>query len=73
MQNGGIISYEIFESFVTGNHFGAEVLMPTEMELDERITEQMDRERVKDNLLSLEISGMRNAIERAKAVTNVEG
>ena len=43
----------------------------TGQELDERINEQMDRERVKDKILALEIKQMRKALE--KAVGTVEG
>ena len=37
----------------------------TEEELDERITDQMDRERVKDKILDLEIKQMRETLEKA--------
>ena len=73
MQNGGIIPYEIFESFVTGDHFGAEVLMPTEMELDERITEQLDRERARDAILSLETQMIKKAVEKVENVSGLSG
>lgn len=36
----------------------------TEQELEERITEQMDRERVKDNILALEIDTLRKAVQK---------
>lgn len=35
----------------------------TEQELEERITEQMDRERVRDKILALEIETLRKAVE----------
>ena len=41
-----------------------EVIMPTEEELEERITEAIDRERVKAAILSLEISQMSESLER---------
>lgn len=42
----------------------------TEEELEERITEQMDRERVRDQILALEIEMLKKAVER---VENVSG
>ena len=42
----------------------------TEQELEERITEQMDRERVKDKILALEIQQLKETLE--KAVGKVE-
>ena len=38
--------------------------MPTEMELEERITEEIDRERVKEAILSLEISQLRETLDK---------
>ena len=37
----------------------------TEQELEERITEQMDRERVKDKILALEIKQLKETLEKA--------
>ena len=42
--------------------------MPTEQELEERITEEIDRERVKEAILSLEIEQLRDAIKKAERV-----
>lgn len=42
----------------------------TEQELEERITEQMDRERVKEKILSLQIENLKKAVEK---VENVSG
>lgn len=39
----------------------------TEEELEERITEQMDRERVKDKILALEIQQLKETLEKAVA------
>ena len=38
----------------------------TEEELEERITEQMDRERVKEAILSLEIKQLRETLDKMK-------
>ena len=38
--------------------------MPTEMELEERITEQIDRERVKAAILSLEIDQLKKTLDK---------
>ena len=45
----------------------------TEMELDERITEQMDRERVADKILNLEIEMLKKAVERIENVSGLSG
>lgn len=42
----------------------------TEQELEERITDQIDRERVKDAIFSLEIESLKKAVEK---VENVSG
>ena len=36
----------------------------TEQELEERITDQMDRERVKDKILALEIQKLRETLDK---------
>ena len=41
------------------------------MELEERVTEQMDRERTKDAILNFEIEQLRKAIKRAEAIERV--
>ena len=38
--------------------------MPTEQELEERITEEIDRERVKEAILSLEIKQLRETVDK---------
>ena len=43
----------------------------TEQELEERITEQMDRERVKDKILALEIENLKKAVGQIECVGNV--
>ena len=40
----------------------------TEEELEERITEEIDRERVKEAILSLEIEQLKDAIKKAERV-----
>ena len=42
--------------------------MPTEEELEERITEEIDRERVKEAILSLEISQLRETLNKLERV-----
>ena len=44
--------------------------MPTEEELDERITESMDRERVRENILRFEIESLKKAVGQ---IENVSG
>ena len=42
--------------------------MPTEMELEERITDAIDRERVKEAILSLEINQLRETLDKSEGV-----
>ena len=44
--------------------------MPTEQELEERITDEMDRERAKNAVLTLEIESLQKAVEK---VENISG
>ena len=44
------------------------IRMPTEMELEEQITEEIDRERVKEAILSLEISQLRETLDKLERV-----
>ena len=44
--------------------------MPTEEELEERITEQIDRESVRNAILALEIENLKKAVEQ---IENVSG
>lgn len=44
----------------------------TEAELEERITDQMDRERVADAILALEIKQLKEAVERVEQVSNIQ-
>lgn len=43
----------------------------TEQELEERITEQIDTERVSDKILMLEIENLKKAVERVENVSGV--
>ena len=45
----------------------------TEEELEERITEQMDRERIKDKILALEIDQLKKAVENVENVSGFSG
>lgn len=45
----------------------------TEEELDERITEQMDRERTRDNILRLEIESLKKAVGQVENVSGFSG
>lgn len=45
----------------------------TEEELEERITEQMDRERVKGKILSLEIETLKKAVEKVENISGLSG
>ena len=43
----------------------------TEQELEERITEQIDKERIKENVLKFEIENLKKAVERVENVSGV--
>lgn len=45
----------------------------TEQELEERITEQMDRERVREAILTLEIENLKKAVEQIENVSGLSG
>jgi hypothetical protein len=45
-------------------------LMPTEEELEQRINDQIDRERIKEAILKLEIETLKKAVEQ---IENVSG
>ena len=42
--------------------------MPDEEELEQRVTEHIDRERIKEAILSLELKQMNISLEKTKAV-----
>ena len=44
--------------------------MPTEEELEQRITEQIDQERIQNAILKIEIESLRKAVDK---VENVSG
>ena len=44
----------------------------TEAELEERITDQMDRERVADAILALEIKQLKEAVDRIEKIGNLQ-
>ena len=75
MQDGGFLSWDEWKPILNG--FNCPCCMgvrfvPDEQELEQRINEQLDRERIKDAILSLEIQQMNKAIEKAKAVGNFD-
>lgn len=45
----------------------------TEQELEERITDQMDRERAKNAILALEIESLKKAVEQVENVSGLHG
>lgn len=47
--------------------------MPTEEDLEQMTTEQMDRERVTDKILSLEIEMLKKAVENVENVSGLSG
>jgi hypothetical protein len=47
-------------------------LMPTEEELEQRINDQIDRERSKEAILKLEIETLKKAVEQVESIGNNE-
>ena len=47
--------------------------MPTEEDLEQMTTEQMDRERVRDKILALEIEMLKKAVEQIENVSGLSG
>lgn len=45
--------------------------MPDEEELEQRITEHIDRERIKDSILSLEIETLKKAVEKVENISGI--
>ena len=43
----------------------------TEQELEERITDQIDRESVREKILKLEIENLKKAVERVENISGV--
>ena len=47
--------------------------MPTEEDLEQMTTEQIDRERVKGKILALEIEKLKKAVENVENVSGLSG
>lgn len=45
--------------------------MPTEEELEQRINDHIDRERVKDTILALEIETLKKAVEKVENISGI--
>lgn len=75
MEQGGFVSWEEWESFKPRQLcpccMGVR-LMPTEEELEQRVTEHIDRESIASAILQLEIKQLNIALEKTKAVGNSE-
>ena len=73
MKTGGFVSWDdwkpILHSMTCPCCMGV-TLMPTGEELEERINEQIDQERIQDAILNLEIETLRKAVDN---VENVSG
>ena len=69
MEQGGFVPYGLFPS---GEHFGAEVLkMPDGEELEQRINDQIDRERIQTAILNLEIETLKKAVEKVENISGI--
>ena len=75
MQNGGFVSWDEWKPILNGFNcpccMGA-MIMPTEEELEQRVTDHIDRESVASAILQLEIKQMNIALQKTKAVGNSE-
>ena len=47
--------------------------MPTEEDLEQMTTEKIDRERVKDKILALEIQTLKKAVEKVENISGLSG
>lgn len=47
--------------------------MPTEEDLEQMTTEKIDRERVKDKILALEIETLKKAVEKVENISGLSG
>lgn len=45
----------------------------TEEELEQRINDQIDRERVRENILNLEIEMLKKAVEQVENISGLSG
>jgi hypothetical protein len=73
MQNGGFVSWDEWKPILNGFNCPCCTgvrLVPTEEELEQITTELIERERVKNAILSLEIESLKKAVEQ---VENVSG
>ena len=46
--------------------------MPTEEELEQRITEQIDKERIQTAILKIEIESLKKAVEKVENVSGIQ-
>lgn len=73
MRTGGFVSWDdwkpILHSMTCPCCLGVR-LMPTEEELEQRITESIDQERIQSAILNIEIESLRKAVDK---VENVSG
>jgi len=47
--------------------------MPTEEDLEQMTTEKIDRERVNDKILALEIETLKKAVEKVENISGLSG
>lgn len=76
MQNGGFIPWEewkpILHTFNCPCCMGVR-LMPTEEDLEQMTTEQLDRERTREAILKLEIETLIKAVEKVEDISGLSG
>ena len=74
MEQGGFVPWDDFKPIL--HRFNCPCcmgvrIMPDEEELEQRINEQIDRERIKEAILKLEIETLKKAVEKVECVGNV--
>lgn len=47
--------------------------MPTEEDLEQMTTEQLDRERIREAILKLEIESLKKAVEQVENISELSG
>ena len=74
MQDGGFVSWDEWKPILNGFNCPCCIgvrLMPTEEELEQITTDRIERERVKNAILALEIESLKKAVEQVENVSRI--
>lgn len=74
MEQGGFVSWDDFKPIL--HRFSCPCcmgvrIMPDAEELEQRVNDQMDRERVRDKILALEIQNLIKAVEKVEDISGL--